>query len=150
MTRKVTITKTWGELAIMRANDIKIFWTPGATAPYASSQQSFADDVCVANYMDFVRAEGFDALSEEEDGLLYSLEIEYPFGEENKQRKTMFATKVSYLQGNVYYVYDENPPVSDADLIAIVNDGEITWQNSGSEPYRGASEDVRRAVEQAA
>ena len=81
MTKKVTITKTWEELAIMRANDIKIFWTPGAAAPYASTQQSFANDVCVANYMDFVRAEGFDTLSEEEDGLSYTLKIEYPFDE---------------------------------------------------------------------
>lgn len=81
MTRKLNLQRVWEELAIMRANDINFFWTPGAAAPYASSQQSFKNDVCVANYMDFVRAEGFDMLSEDEDGLTYTLTIEYPFDE---------------------------------------------------------------------
>lgn len=58
------------------------------------------------------------------------------------------AIKINYLR-NTYYVYDENPPVSDADIVAVVHDGTIAWQNSGSEPYIGAADDVRRAIERA-
>jgi hypothetical protein len=81
MTRKVTITKTWEELAIMRDWSLGYYWTPGASEPYMSGQPSFRFDRRVASYQDFVEAEGFDMLSEEDDGLLYSLEIEYPFDE---------------------------------------------------------------------
>lgn len=65
----------------MRDNNLRYYWTPGASDPYMNSQPSFSLDTGVADYMDFVKAEGFDMLSEEEDGLSYSLEIEYPFDE---------------------------------------------------------------------
>jgi len=74
-----TITKSWSELKAMADNDVKIFWTPGASLPYANSQPSWSNDKCVATYQDFVEAEGFDMLSDEDDGLTYSLTIEYPF-----------------------------------------------------------------------
>ena len=80
--KSVTITKTWEELAIMRDNDLGYYWTPGAHDPYLNSQPSFSLDTGVASYLDFVEAEGFDALSEDEDGLFYTLAIEYPFDEE--------------------------------------------------------------------
>ena len=80
--KSVTITKTWEELAIMRDNGLGYFWTPGVSDPYVNTQPSFTYDTGVAGYMDFVEAEGFDALSEEEDGLFYTLTIEYPFDEE--------------------------------------------------------------------
>jgi len=78
---KVKITKSWNQLKTMQDNDIKYFWTPGASQPYANSQPSWRDDKCVATVQDFVEAEGFDMLSDSDDGLSYAIEIEYPFNE---------------------------------------------------------------------
>lgn len=71
--------KSWEEIKTMEDNDLAYFWTPGAQAPYIANRPAWRDDVRVATAQDFVEAAGFDALSESDDGLTYTLEIAYPF-----------------------------------------------------------------------
>lgn len=53
----------------------------------------------------------------------------------------MYAEKVNYLEGKVFYVFD-----NDGDRIATVNEGVVLWEDGNEEPYRGATEEVLEAV----
>ena len=56
----MTITITFGELAMYQTNGVNLYWTPGATKPYWATQASFREDVCVATPRDFLNAAGYD------------------------------------------------------------------------------------------
>lgn len=54
----------------------------------------------------------------------------------------MKARKINYLQGDVFYIYDD-----DLALVAVVTDGVIAWQDGdGSEPFKGANERVMELI----
>lgn len=55
----------------------------------------------------------------------------------------MYAKKISYLEGNTFYVFNDED-----ERIATVNEGVILWEE-GEEPYQGATEEVMAAVKEA-
>ena len=72
---KVTVTKTWEELAAMDDNGMGLYATPGADRPYWASQPSFMYDECVASVYDF-EWQGISYSREDECDEVFSIEVE--------------------------------------------------------------------------
>ncbi len=78
-----TIKITERQLQIYDTNDCRLWWTPGASAPYWASQPNFMDDEGVAHPSTFLESAGYDCFGDEpledgDDGDIFELEVERP------------------------------------------------------------------------
>lgn len=78
MSEQTTITRTAEQLRIAQDNDLDLYWTPGADAPYWASRASFRYDKVVATVQDFLEAAGFDLLDGFEADYTFTLEVAAP------------------------------------------------------------------------